>query len=82
MRGDFVKGEGDMLLGQRGMVVGFPMPKANAEDNLLVGKDFTLTEDQILDLLEHGELHAEGMRSSVEAHGSARARHPLSAART
>jgi hypothetical protein len=36
-----------------------------------VGKDFTLTADQILDLLERGVLHAEGVRRSVEAQASA-----------
>jgi hypothetical protein len=35
-----------------------------------VGKD-TLTADQILELLERGELHAEGVRRSVEAQASA-----------
>jgi len=36
-----------------------------------VGKDFTLTADQILELLERGELDAEGVRRSVEAQASA-----------
>jgi hypothetical protein len=36
-----------------------------------VGKDFTLTADQILELLERGELNGEGVRRSVEAHASA-----------
>jgi hypothetical protein len=31
-----------------------------------VGKDFTLTADQVLELLERGELDAEGVRRSVE----------------
>jgi hypothetical protein len=38
-----------------------------------VGKDFTLTADQILELLElleRGELDAEGVRRSVEAQAS------------
>jgi hypothetical protein len=32
-----------------------------------VGNDFTLTADQLLELLECGELKAEGVRRSVEA---------------
>jgi hypothetical protein len=35
------------------------------------GKD-TLTADQILKLLERGELHAEGVRRSVEAQATRR----------
>lgn len=37
-----------------------------------VGKAFTLTADQILDLLERGELDVEGERRSVETQASAR----------
>ncbi len=55
------------LLRQHGMAVGFPMQTANGEIIFSVGKDFTLTADQILELLERGELHAEGVRRSVEA---------------
>ena len=55
------------LLRQHGMAVGFPMQTANGEVIFSVGKDFTLTADQILELLERGELHAEGVRRSVEA---------------
>ncbi len=55
------------LLRQHGMAVGFPMQTANGEIIFPVGKDFTLTADQILELLERGELHAEGVRRSVEA---------------
>jgi hypothetical protein len=58
------------LLRQHGMAVGFPMQTADGEIIFSVGKD-TLTADQILELLERGELHAEGVRRSVEAHASA-----------
>jgi hypothetical protein len=59
------------LLRQHGMTVGFPMQTADGEIIFAVGKDFTLTADQILELLERGELHAEGVRRSVEAQASA-----------
>ena len=59
------------LLRQHGMAVGFPMQTANGEIIFSVGKDFTLTADQILELLERGELHTEGVRRSVEAQASA-----------
>ena len=59
------------LLRQHGMAVGFPMQTADGEIIFSVGKDFTLTADQILELLERGELHAEGVRRSVEAQASA-----------
>ena len=59
------------LLRQDGMAVGFPMQTANGEIIFSVGKDFTLTADQILELLDRGELHAEGVRRSVEAQASA-----------
>jgi hypothetical protein len=60
------------LLRQHGMAVGFPMQTANGEVIFSVGKDFTLTADQILDLLKRDELHAEGVRRSVEAQASAK----------
>ena len=60
------------LLRQHGMPVGFPMQTANGEVIFSVGKDFTLTADQILELLKRGELHAEGVRKSVEAQASAK----------
>jgi hypothetical protein len=44
------------------MAVGFPMQTADGEIIFPVGKDFTLTADQILELLERGELDAEGVR--------------------
>ena len=59
------------LLRQHGMAVGFPMQTADGEIIFPVGKDFTLTADQILELLERGELHAEGVRRLVEARASA-----------
>jgi len=49
------------------MAVGFPMQTADGQVIFSVGKDFTLTADQILELLERGELDAEGVRRSVEA---------------
>jgi hypothetical protein len=55
------------LLRQHGMAVGFPMQTAEGEIIFPVGKDFTLTADQILELLERGELDAEGVRRSIEA---------------
>ena len=58
-------------LRQHGITVGFPMQTADGDIIFAVGKDFTLTADQILDLLERGELHAEGVRRSVEAQASA-----------
>jgi hypothetical protein len=54
------------LLRQHGMAVGFPMQTADGEVIFSVGKD-TLTADQILELLDRGELDAEGVRRSVEA---------------
>jgi hypothetical protein len=47
------------------------MQTADGEIIFSVGNDFTLTADQILELLERGELHAEGVRRSVEAQASA-----------
>jgi hypothetical protein len=47
------------------------MQTADGEIIFAVGKDFTLTADQILELLERGELHAEGVRRSVETQASA-----------
>jgi hypothetical protein len=59
-------------LRQHGMAVGFPMQTANGEVIFSVGKDFTLTADQLLELFKCGELHAEGVRRSVEAQASAK----------
>ena len=58
------------LLRQHGMAVGFPMQTADGEIIFSVGKDFTLTADQILELLERGELHPEGVRRIVEKQGA------------
>ena len=55
------------LLRQHGIAVGFPMQTADGEIIFPVGKDFTLTADQMLELLERGELDAEGVRRLVEA---------------
>jgi hypothetical protein len=52
------------------MAVGFPMQTADGEIIFSVDKN-TLTANQILDLLQRGELHAEGIRRSVEAQASA-----------
>jgi hypothetical protein len=54
------------------MAVGFPMQTADGEIIFSVGKDFTLTADQILELLESGELNSEGVRRSVEAQAAHR----------
>jgi len=59
------------LLRKHGMAVGFPMQTADGEIIFSVGNDFTLTADQILELLERGELNSEGVRRSVEAQVSA-----------
>ncbi len=59
------------LLRQHGVAVGFPMQTADGEIIFSVGRDFTLTTDQILELLERSELNSEGVRKSVEAQVSA-----------
>jgi hypothetical protein len=58
-------------LRQHGMAVGFPMQTADGDIIFAVGKDFTLTADQILELLGRGELDADGVRRSVAAQASA-----------
>jgi hypothetical protein len=55
------------LLRQHGMAVGFPMQTAEGEMIFPVDRNLTLTADQILELLERGELDAEGVRKIVEA---------------
>jgi hypothetical protein len=55
------------LLRQHGVPVGFPMQAADGEIIFSVGDDFTLTADQMLELLGRGELNAQGVRRSVEA---------------
>ena len=57
------------VLRQRGMAVSFPMQTAGGEIIFVVGEDFTLTADQILELLEREELHAEGVRRLVGGTG-------------
>ena len=66
------------LLRQHGMAVGFPMQTADGEIIFPVDKNFTLTADQILELLERGELDAEGVRRSVEAQTAAMRRRAAS----
>ena len=53
------------LLRQHGMSVGFPMQTADGEIIFSVGNDFTLTADQILELLGRGELDVEGVRKLI-----------------
>jgi len=60
------------------MAVGFPMQTAEGEIIFPVGRNLTLTADQILELLERGELDAEGVRRSVEAQASAMRRRAAS----
>lgn len=59
------------LLRRHGVTVGFPMQAATGEILFAVGKDSTLTADQILGLLERGELQAEGVRRLAEAQAAA-----------
>ena len=54
------------LLRERGMTVSFPMQTPDGEMIFAVDKDFTLTAHEMLELLEGGELHAEGVRKLVE----------------
>jgi hypothetical protein len=55
------------LLRRHGMSVGFPMQTADGEMIFPVDRNLTLTADQMLELLERGELDAEGVRKIVEA---------------
>ena len=55
------------MLRQQGLTVGFPMQTPDGEIIFAVGKNFTLTADQMLELLERRELHAEGVRKLVES---------------
>ena len=57
---DILKAVG--LLRKHGVPVGFPMQTADGEVIFSVGKVSTLTADQLLGLLERGELNAEGVR--------------------
>jgi len=47
------------------------MQTADGEIIFPVDKNFTLTAEQMLELLERGELDAGGVRRSVEAQASA-----------
>ena len=58
------------LLRRHGVAVGFPMQTADGGIIFPVGKDL-LTADQILELLERGELNAEAVRRLAEAQASA-----------
>ena len=55
------------VLRQQGMTVSFPMQTAEGKLIFAVGEDVMLTADQILELLERKQLHAEGVRRLVEA---------------
>lgn len=59
------------LLRQRGVAVAVPMQAASGHVLFPVGKDFTLTANQILELLDRGELNEEGVRKLVKTHGAA-----------
>jgi hypothetical protein len=54
-------------LRQHGVAVGFPMQTGDGEIIFPVDTNFTLTAEQMLKLLESGELDAEGVRRTVEA---------------
>jgi len=47
------------------------MQTANGEMIFAIGKDFTLSGDEILELLDGGELRAEGVHRLAQAHASA-----------
>ena len=47
--------------------VGFPMETATGEMIFAVGNDFMLTAEQLLKLLDRGELHPDGVRRLVGA---------------
>ena len=53
------------LLRQHGMSVGFPMQTASGEIIFAVGKDLTLTAEQLLELFERGDLHPQGVLELV-----------------
>ena len=62
------------VLRQQGMTVSFPMQTAEGEIIFAVDEGFTLTADQLLELLEREQLHAEGVRRLVEAQAEKRRR--------
>ena len=47
------------------------MQTAKGERIFAIGKDFTISADQILELLAAGELHAEGVHRLAQANASA-----------
>ena len=57
-------------LTKHGVPVGFPMQTASGDIIFAIGKDFTVTADQILELLDRGELNAEAVRRLAEAQAS------------
>jgi hypothetical protein len=57
---DILKAVG--LLRKHGVPVGFPMQTASGQIIFAVGKNSTLTTEQMLELLERGELNLEGVR--------------------
>ena len=59
------------VLRRHGVPVGFPMQTANGEIIFSIGKDFTISVDQVLELLDLWELHAEGVRRLAQAQASA-----------
>lgn len=60
------------LLRQQGVSVGLPMQTPDGEIIFAVGKSFTLTADQMLELLERRELDAEGVQKMVESQAEKR----------
>lgn len=59
-------------LRNHGVPVGFPMQTANGEIIFAIGKDFTVTAEQVLELLDRGELDAEGVRRLAQPQASAK----------
>jgi hypothetical protein len=55
------------LLRQQGVNVSFPMQTASGEIIFAVSDDFILTAEQVLDLLDRGDLHTEGLIRLVGA---------------
>ena len=59
------------VLRKQGVPVSFPMHTVNGDTIFAIGKDFMVTADQILELLDGGELHAEGVRRLAQTQASA-----------
>ena len=59
------------LLRKNGVPVSFPMQTVNGEIIFAIGSDSTVTADQMLELLDRGELHTEGVRRLAHAQASA-----------